>query len=131
MIELNVRLCYIGDISKFVIDRHKIASVWIDKKNGITSVTDFDELYEQLFGDLDMSELERDLPKLEEIDPITRDRIFEFLKVFRMVDKKVTTIPSLSDPRILLKSDVWKQFELACKAVLEMPLIQTAMKELN
>jgi hypothetical protein len=129
MINLQTRLSYIGRISEFVLNREAIFSVWVHRKNGITSVTNFNELYEQLFDDLDMNELERDLPKLEEVDSTTRNRILKFLNVFCRVDKEIEASPSLRDPAALLKSDIWKQFELACRAVLKMPLIQAAMKK--
>ena len=129
MIELKVRLSYIGRISKFILDEELIWSVWVNKKNDITSVTDFDELYEQLLGDLDMEELERDLPNILVVDVFSREKILNFLATFREVDGKINTNKELRDPSILLKSGIWKKFQVTCAVVLELPLIQKAMND--
>jgi hypothetical protein len=129
MIELQTRFSYIGRISAIILNQDEIRSVWINKKSGITSVTDFDELYEQLFDDLDIEELERGQSDLLIIDVLSRNEILNFLSAVRDVDKAIESDSLLRNPSDLLTSEAWKKFEGACEKALEIPAVQEAMRE--
>lgn len=129
MIELQIRLEYIGWISKFILDQEAIHSVWIGKKKGVTSVTDFDELYEQLFDDLDIEELERDPSQLLSVDVLSRNEILNFLSAVRDVNKEIESDPLLRNPSKLLISEAWKKFKAACEKALRIPIVQEAIRQ--
>jgi hypothetical protein len=129
MIELKTRLSYIGGISAFILNQNEIRSVWVNKKSGITSVTDFDELYEQLFDDLDMEELEREPSDLLSIDAPSRNRILNFLNSVRGVDEAIKSDRRLRDPSRLLISDSWRNLEVSCEKALEISAVQEAMRQ--
>jgi hypothetical protein len=128
MIDPVIRLSYIGWASQFVLNKEQIASVWVDKKKGVTSVTEFDELYEQLFDDLDMDEFERDLPSLDMVDTDSRNKLIDFLNGVRDVDNAIKGTSSLQDPARLLESNPWKSFEAVCQRALTVPAVQEALK---
>ena len=129
MIELQTRLSYIGGISEFILNQDEIRSVWINKKLGITSLMDFDELFVQLFDDLDMEELEREPSDLLSMDAPSRNRILNFLNSVRDVDKAIENDRRLRDPSRLLTSDSWRNLEVACEKALEISAVQEAMRQ--
>lgn len=131
MIELQTRLEYIGWIAEFVSDEKRIASVWVHKKKGITSVTEFDELYVQAFDDLALDEFEGELPGLPKIDLASRNKIIDFLNALRYVDKEIEANSQLREPARLLSSEPWKKFKTTCEKVLEIPAVQQAMRSNN
>jgi hypothetical protein len=131
MIEPQTRLSYLGRISKFVLDEKGIAAVWVHKKKGITSVTEFDELYVQLFDDLAFGEFENELPGLPKIDLASRNKIVDFLNALRYVDNEIEANSQLREPAKLLSSEPWKKFKVTCEKVLEIPAVQEALRSNN
>jgi len=129
MIELQTRLSYIGGISEFILNRDEIRSVWVNKKLGITSVMDFDELFVQLFDDLDMEELEREPSDLLSIDAPSRNKILNFLNAVRDVDNAIESDCRLRDPSRLLISESWRNLEVACEKALGISAVQEAMRQ--
>ena len=83
-----------------------------------TSVTDFDELYEQIFDDLDsgffQTELSKYLPDRGEMNTA----LSNFLESLRQVDRERTATIELRDPWTLLASEQWGVLRDAAQAVL-------------
>ena len=90
---------------------------------------DFDELYEQLFDDLDSDEFEKRLPQLFVANPEYSTCMSGFLAAVRAVDESITTSPTLRDPGNLLESRVWAALREASRRVLEIPAIDKLMQE--
>lgn len=119
MISDKVWLSYIRRICAFVLDEKKVRSVWLDKKKGVTSVTGFDELYEQLFDDLDSENKEKELGRIFVGRPDAKKSIIRFLLAIKKIDQLRVSSKQYLDIESLLNSADWTDFQAACRHVLE------------
>lgn len=109
MIPDEIWLRYIYELSGFIVDEPTLRSVWIDRKSGITSVVSFDELFEQLFDDLDSDHKIKELDRIFINDAEKGNAIREFLSAVIQVDEDIQRNPSLGNPESLLASNSWKR----------------------
>jgi hypothetical protein len=90
--------------------------VWVDKKEGVTSVTDFNELYEQIIGDLDSENLMKESEKMLPDNPRLRLALRTFMLRFDEVDKEFNSNKlSLKE---LLSSASWSDLKkVSCEII--------------
>jgi hypothetical protein len=128
MIELATWLSGIGRMSEFIGDDISLRRVWVRGDSSITSIVSYDELYEQLFDDLDSdafeAELERHLPR----DLDARVAINSFLDAIRKFDKIEATDPNMQSPTYLLSSSAWKDVQDAARRVLQLDAVKRAFR---
>lgn len=119
MIDFKTWLPQIMGYCEFVADDAKLRQAWINRDFSETSVTDFDELYEQVFDDLDAdrfaADLHEHLPNAER----ARIAIAEFLTSLREMDRTRSKSPELLNASALLDSDQWQQVRGAALATLD------------
>ncbi len=118
MIDFEIWLPQIVGYCEFVVDDMRLRQAWIKRDFSETSVTDFDELYEQIFDDLDASNfavnLHRYLPSSGRI-AIT---IIEFIETLQKTDRIRTENSDLLDSTVLLDSVQWQLVRNSAFAVL-------------
>jgi hypothetical protein len=111
MIPPEVWIPQIVDYAGWVSDPENTRRAWVEGDHSETSVTDYDELYEQVFDDLDADGVEAEA--LAALDPEHARAIREYLQAMRDADNAIAADPALSDASTLLKSDAWRRVELA------------------
>lgn len=119
MIELKTWLRQIVGYCEFVVDDMRLRQAWIKRDFSETSVTDFDELYEQIFDDLDASHfaenLHRHLPNSERM----ATTIADFIATLQEMDRVRMENTDLLDASVLLDSDQWQLVRKSARAVLD------------
>jgi len=91
MIEFTTWLRQILRYCEFIAMDGAVRSAWIDHDYSHTSITDFDELYEQLFDDLDSDLFLEGLPNLLP-DVHCQRAIREFLLAIKAVDIELRSV---------------------------------------
>lgn len=86
-----------------------IERAWLGQDRTATSVVNFDELYVQIFDDLDSDSLERKYIE-SGVSPRLRAELTAFLDALRSVDTQRAVDPMLSSDATLLQSAVWGKF---------------------
>lgn len=128
MIEFETWLPQIVGYCEFVVDDMRLRQAWIKRDFSDTSVTDFDELYEQVFDDLDANHfaanLHRHLPNSERIATTVGD----FIAMLQKMDRIRTGNPALLDAVVLLDSDQWQLVRNSAFAVLDAVKQETGEK---
>ena len=81
---------------------------WIDRDPSITSAMDFDELFEQVFDDLDSDAFDTKLIAYIPEDPEARAALSEFLEALRRTNQVLEQQPNLRDALALLSSAEWR-----------------------
>jgi hypothetical protein len=119
MIPFQTWLLQILGYCQFVADAVAVRRAWIERDFSSTSVTDFEELYEQIFDDLDSNNVEKELVKYFPADLAVRRAVSEFLDAIRVVDSCRESSVQLRDPECLLKSDEWLRLIAAADQVLQ------------
>ena len=118
MIEFKTWLPQIVGYCEFVVDDMKLRQAWIKRDFSETSVTDFDELYEQVFDDLDASHfamhLLRYLPNSERM----ATTIADFVATLQATERVRTENTDLLDASLLLDSAQWQLVRNSAFAVL-------------
>jgi hypothetical protein len=108
MIEFETWISQIAGYCNFVSDEHQVRKAWISRDFSDTSVTDFDELYEQIFDDLDsnsfMLNLDKYLPNADK----KRNAITQFILMLQEMDRIRIKNSNLLDASLLIASDQWK-----------------------
>lgn len=106
MIAADVWLEQLTRYMIFVTSDDHLRRAWIDADYDTTSVTGFDELYEQVFDDLDSDNLER--PILASMnDKAAAESISTFLDALRSMESAIQAMPTLKNPMLLLQSREW------------------------
>jgi hypothetical protein len=131
MIPNDVWIGQIGRYAVLLADRDIMRKVWVDKDRSITSVLNFDELFEQVFDDLDSDSFALRLPELFPGDVQAETCARNFLQAIHAVDAEITKNKALDDPALLLESEIWAKLELASNKVLEVPFIVETMRQFN
>jgi hypothetical protein len=120
MIAFDKWLPQIIDYCGFILDDEKLRRAWIDRDFSETSVTNFDELCEQIFDDLDADNLVVDFSsKLQKPDGLQAS-IMEFLSSLHAVDFVCTLNQKPNDVQMLLDSAQWQRVRSAALNVLNM-----------
>ena len=119
MIDFKIWLSQIIGYCEFVANDVKLRHAWINCDFSETSVTDFDELYEQVFDDLDAerfaADLQAHLPNAEQ----ARITIAEFLSSLQEMDRSRSESPHLLNASALLDSGQWQRVRRAALAALD------------
>lgn len=92
--------------------------VWIERDASISSVVNFDELYEQIFDDLDSDAVEQQLQVVLAEQEDLRTALRTFLASLRRIDGQRTQRPELSDSSVLLSSPEWREVKQAAVAAI-------------
>lgn len=107
MIEYDVWIEGISGICELVADKDSMNNAWLAGDDTITSIMDYDELYEQVFDDLDADDFEKNRLPVEEKSLNRQKLISKFLESIRLLDKKIEVDSTLKKPLKLLNSSEW------------------------
>ena len=119
MIEFEDWFRQIVTTSELLASKNALERTWLQGDKTITSIVDFGELYEQVFGDLDSRlSLASFAPVLE---PRTRVAVENLLSELSAVDSLIERRPTLKSPSVLLASPAWARVREAAKAVIDLP----------
>lgn len=117
MIPFQSWLSQITGYCRFVTDEVSLRRAWIDGDFTQTSVTDFDELYEQIFDDLDSDVCEESLIEWFPDDLIVRDSVSAFLNALRDVNQSIDGSNEPLRHEYLLRSSGWHRVVCAAESV--------------
>lgn len=117
MIDFKNWLSQILGYCALITNRPAMRRAWTESDYSATSVTDFDELYEQIFDDLDSANFESALPTFLPNDPAALDALQQFLLALQNADHMRSQHAELRRPVDLLSSDVWADVEVAAEQV--------------
>jgi len=104
---------------RFVADDAALRRAWIGGDFSSTSLTDFDELFEQVFDDLDSDGVERELDQHLPDDDAGKEALGQFLQALRAADEQRRHDIRLLQPSELLSSIPWQGVVRAGQIVLE------------
>ena len=107
MIPFQTWLSQMVGYCQFVADTLGVRRAWVKGDYSRTSVTNFDELYEQFFDDLDSDALELELNTYMQNEPEARDVLTAFLQQIRVINAQRQHDPRLSSMVDLLDSKDW------------------------
>jgi hypothetical protein len=127
MISFTTWLRQIGRTCRFLADEKKLQDAWVHGDTSGTSIVDFDELYEQLFDDLDSDAFQEGLKQYLPYDSATESALNSFLDSVRKVDSAMSANPELKDTTTLLNSVEWRQVEGAAKKIIDLQSVRQAM----
>jgi hypothetical protein len=100
------------------------ARAWLKQDTSITSIHYYDELMEQLLGDLHLIEHRaRFEAALKRIDAL--DTISAFSNSLLALQRSVTARAELRDPRVLLASQEWADLQSTALSVISAPAATT------
>ncbi len=120
MIAFDTWLPQIVDYCGFILDDEKLRRTWIGRNFSETSVTNFDELCEQIFDDLDADNLVVVFSsKLQKSDGLQAS-IMEFLSSLHAVEFVCALDQKPKDVQMLLDSAQWRRVRSAALSVLNM-----------
>jgi hypothetical protein len=110
LIEFETWFPQIVGYARLISDGDTLRRSWLHGDRTETSVTDFDELWEQVFDDLDSDTLEKQMvAKIN--DNNLRDLTTQFLARLRYVESAVRSGSALQEPTSLLGSPQWALLE--------------------
>lgn len=119
MIDFEVWFCQIVTTCELIASEDALPRTWVGEERTITSVIDFGELYEQIFGDLDSDAC---LIKFAStMDADARAAVERFLNLVKNLDSLVEGQPDLKDPARLLASAGWREIREAARSIIELP----------
>lgn len=129
MIPFQTWLAQIVGYGSLISNRHDLQKAWTASDRSRTSVISFDELYEQVFDDLDSDAFETELESHLPVSAVARVALHAFLEGLRHVDQVRAQRPQLTDAQSLLDSIEWHQVEdAAARVVVECgPLVRTGV----
>ncbi len=107
MIPFHTWLSQIVGYCHFVADDLGVTRAWVDGDYSRTSITSFDELYEQIFDDLDSDALEQELSAHLPDDPETQEFVGAFLRQLRMISAQRMHDRELGSAASLINSKEW------------------------
>lgn len=103
--------------ARFITDQDMIENVWLRGETGLTSVTDYGELIEQIFGGLDSSSIVEDLSS-PPMDKELVHRITDFIHTLDKMDRTTFTHNGITEEQILLSNE-WKYIQSLAKRVID------------
>jgi hypothetical protein len=114
----DIWLPQIISYAAFIADENTVRDVWISGDQTITSATSYDELYEQVFGDLDSKAIWKDHKKELSDKANLQLSIDDFLNNFLLVDAQFGK-RNCTDHAALLMTPLWKQLRQTARKVIE------------
>lgn len=108
MIPIDTWVTQIVGYGDLILNDAALRNAWIDGDRTTTSVTNFDELYEQIFDDLDSSAMEQEFERTGKASEGQLQSVKAFLQQILVVSKQIKMNPSLSDSAALLASGHWQ-----------------------
>lgn len=123
MIDFNNWFRQIVTTCDLIASKDAFTRTWILGDHSITSIHYYDELFEQLIGDLHLEEcLQQFESTLREVGAF--EALSSFYAALRLLDERIETRSDLQDPKLLLSSVEWATFQTAAKQVLALPAAQ-------
>jgi hypothetical protein len=125
MIEFETWLPQILGYCEFICADEGVRRAWIDSDVSGTSITSFDELYEQIFDDLDADHFLPSLPFLLASKPELVTAVSRFLDQLKSLDSARTLKPALNSMTALLDSPEWQDLRATAAATLKAQCIDS------
>lgn len=119
MITFRTWLRQIFGYCEFLCDDFALRVAWVNHDTTSTSITGFDELYEQIFDDLDSDYFQPELSRFMPNAPEKCASVAGFLDSLRRVDRERASNSELQNPAALLASPQWREVQLAALAALK------------
>ena len=117
MIELSVWLENVIGTCDLIHKNNLLEKVWLDKSADITSITEPDELFEQIFHDLDADNFEHSPEFVNNCEKSLKESIIKFLESLRVFEKLVDDDLDLIKLKILLAKEEWHNVKIAAEYV--------------
>ncbi len=118
MIKIEIWLPQILGYCEFIADAGVTRKAWVDGDLSDTSLSNYDELYEQIFDDLDSENYQKVLDTYD-LPPAWVKSLKDFLSYLQfVVDKEVEKDEKLCDPSNLISSPLWAELREKAVAVL-------------
>jgi hypothetical protein len=106
---------------ELIVSTDAFGRKWLGHEAGITSIYCYDELMEQLLGDLHLEEhVALFANELGEWNAF--DAVGAFARAALILHKTVDDDPELQSPEALLASQEWAAFQAAARPVIELPV---------
>ncbi|MFN7550400.1 MAG: hypothetical protein ACK59M_14860 [Pseudomonadota bacterium] len=109
MIRFGTWLPQILAYARFLADSDAVRRAWIDGDLSETSISDFDELYEQIFDDLDSKSFLEGLPTYIPSEAVAQELIRRFLSEIESIDVARANDQSLATAASLVGSHEWSR----------------------
>jgi hypothetical protein len=104
--------------ARFVADEQGVRKAWIERDCSRTSVTGFDELFEQIFDDLDSYSFRQRKDTNQRVSPRAHNLIVDFLDQATAIDRVRSEHRRLVAVSELLESEDWSTLVvIACRIV--------------
>lgn len=103
--------------AEFLTDSGLVERVWLNGDRTITSITSFNELYEQLFDDLDSGNYAESHGKSAILSEAQRQAVASFLCAVRDFDDEPFIMNGREDSAAILCSTAWAVIQSSAKAV--------------
>jgi hypothetical protein len=127
MIDLEIWLDQVVGYCEFICHKQALRRVWIERDITITSIYAYDELFEQLVGDMHLDSLvEQFAPKI--IDEETIEMLRAFAKAIQRLDAQIDSHSELQSARRLLDSTAWAAFSKSASQVIATSYVQAFRK---
>jgi hypothetical protein len=117
MISFQTWLPQILGYARFLADSAAVHRAWIAGDSSETSVSGFDELYEQIFDDLDSNTFLGDLPSYMPSEDAAQDLIRRFLSQIESMDAARAANGNMATAGDLLRSFEWGRLVEAARAL--------------
>lgn len=122
MIDFEVWFSQIVTTSELVASDDAMERAWVAGEEGITSIRDFFELYEQVFEDLDSEACLAEFSVAAKMDRETQAAVAKFLDAAKGVDSVVTDDPVLlRNLSLLLLHPSWRELKDSATVVTTLP----------
>ena len=119
MIDFKTWLLQIMGYCEFVVDDVALRQAWVNRDFSETSVTNFDELYEQVFDDLDADRFAVNLATYMPNAAPARTAVAAFLTSLKEMDQTRSENPELLNSSVLLDSGQWQRVRSSALIALE------------
>jgi hypothetical protein len=118
MISFQTWLSQIVGYCQFIVDESGVRKSWIEGDFSQTSVTGFDELYEQVFDDLDSDDCEKMMISNLSDFPLKAGAVSGFLSELRRINLIIENNEDLQPADALLSSSEWRRVVVSAEMVL-------------
>lgn len=115
----------------FLLDDEKLRRAWINHDFSDTSVTDFDELYEQIFDDLDAKKFAENLFEYLPNSKMVAAAVAAFIASLQEMDQVRAKNSELTKASLLLDSCQWHILRKSASAVLNAVQRETSEMKFN
>jgi hypothetical protein len=119
MLEFKTWFCQIVTTCELVASQDALQRTWISREKSITSITDFGELYEQVFGDLDPEACLTNFGAT--MNRETFQAVERFLITINVIDFQIRKEPELQQPERLFVQSIWKILKDSAACIIALP----------